>query len=517
MIPATGALLAAVVVLACSFVYKKRRYEGKFAHLPGPRGIPFLQNSLQLHFPTLHKILTKWGETYGPVYKIGMLGKYAVVINGYDAIRECLVDGGYDTAGRPEYFRVSRLFEDTGFNQPTPDDKWRLTRKVFYKFTKQFDAGLHVLEEAIAKQAEEMFEKFNKLAEESREADPRETVTGVSLKTIALIICGENLEDDDPLFTALREYESLIWTIFPNVSFQFVLLDMIPVLIHAPLRSSRLLKLAILTRDTVALELKQRASKRNPEDTLVGFLDQFTGNRSGKKNPEAATSVKLDEADVLLSTVSVLFAGIGTSSTGFNSLINILAHNQAIQKKIHKEISSVSPDPDENVTLQLRADMPYTRATLLEMQRYHSIAPVLTIRATVCDTTVCGVTIPAKTQLMCNLWGMHHDKDFWGDPEQFRPERFLDQQGDLVSPGDPKRRHLMPFSAGVRNCPGEQFAMSRLFLWLTNMCKRFEVFPGKENSPDSIRSENFRNNFLMQTPDYKVTFKRRDSVADSFP
>ncbi len=103
----------------------------------------------------------------------------------------------------------------------------------------------------------------------------------------------------------------------------------------------------------------------------------------------------------------------------------------------------------------------------------------------------------------------HHDREFWGDPEKFRPERFLDEYGDLVPADDPKRRHLMPFREGIRNCPGEQFARSRLFLWLANTCKKFTIVPGRDNTPSSVSLEALRYDFSMCSPRVKVGFKKR--------
>lgn len=38
------------------------------------------------------------------------------------------------------------------------------------------------------------------------------------------------------------------------------------------------------------------------------------------------------------------------------------------------------------------------------------------------------------------------DKDLWGDPEVFRPERFLDESGQLK-----KKDWSLPFGAGKAN------------------------------------------------------------------
>jgi len=47
------------------------------------------------------------------------------------------------------------------------------------------------------------------------------------------------------------------------------------------------------------------------------------------------------------------------------------------------------------------------------------------------------------TAMVVNLWSFHSDPNFWGDPEVFRPERFLDERGHLL-----KKDYSLPFGAG---------------------------------------------------------------------
>lgn len=34
--------------------------------------------------------------------------------------------------------------------------------------------------------------------------------------------------------------------------------------------------------------------------------------------------------------------------------------------------------------------------------------------------------------MLMSMWSVHYDKEHWGDPEVFRPERHLDDDGKLI-------------------------------------------------------------------------------------
>ena len=45
-----------------------------------------------------------------------------------------------------------------------------------------------------------------------------------------------------------------------------------------------------------------------------------------------------------------------------------------------------------------------------------------------------------------NLYSAHMDPEDWQQPEQFRPERFLDQAGNVINA---VRDQVIPFSLGM--------------------------------------------------------------------
>jgi hypothetical protein len=53
-----------------------------------------------------------------------------------------------------------------------------------------------------------------------------------------------------------------------------------------------------------------------------------------------------------------------------------------------------------------------------------------------------GNILVQDTTVFVNLWSFHSDTDFWGDPEEFRPERFLNEKGELL------KDYSLPFGAG---------------------------------------------------------------------
>ena len=81
--------------------------------------------------------------------------------------------------------------------------------------------------------------------------------------------------------------------------------------------------------------------------------------------------------------------------------------------------------------------------------------------------SVCYVT---GTRVFANLWSTYHDEEVYPDSYTFKPDRFLDENGELVKQNG---KVMLPFSVGKRQCLGDGLAKAELFMFLVSIMQRF--------------------------------------------
>lgn len=112
-----------------------------------------------------------------------------------------------------------------------------------------------------------------------------------------------------------------------------------------------------------------------------------------------------------------------------------MLHYPDIQKQIQKEIDD-NIELDRLPTLADRPHLPLLDASIMEIQRIGNVVQLLLGRQTPKDITFGGYTIPKEAIIIPNLGSVMTDKELWGDPENFRPERFLEySQKNNQKPG----------------------------------------------------------------------------------
>ncbi|KAL0970546.1 hypothetical protein UPYG_G00243600 [Umbra pygmaea] len=101
------------------------------------------------------------------------------------------------------------------------------------------------------------------------------------------------------------------------------------------------------------------------------------------------------------------------------------------------------------------------------------------------------------TRVLVNMWAIHHNPEHWARPQDFKPERFLDDEGQRIT-----HSCFMPFGAGPRVCVGESLARLELFLFVSGLLQRFTFSPAPGVSLPDLQG---RLGVVLQPLNYSLT------------
>jgi len=145
--------------------------------------------------------------------------------------------------------------------------------------------------------------------------------------------------------------------------------------------------------------------------------------------------------------------------------------------------------------------MPYTEAFMHETYRMSSVVAASVLHSTLQDVQYMGYEFPKDTIIMTNLYHVHHDKNHWGDPENFRPERFLSLDGCFK-----RDDHMIAFSLGRRSCIGDKLAHKEFFLYLTTLLKNFNI---KSHPDHPLPGTVGKRGLILSPHPFKVVLERK--------
>ena len=144
-------------------------------------------------------------------------------------------------------------------------------------------------------------------------------------------------------------------------------------------------------------------------------------------------------------------------------------------------------------------EMKYLKLAIKETLRIHPSAPMLFPRECAETCNINGYDIPAKAQVLVNVWAMTRDSKYWTEPESFMPERFLDSPIDFKG----SNFEFLPFGAGRRMCPGMTYANANIELPLAMFLYHFDW-----KLPNGMKNED-----LDMTEGFGVTVKRKQNLC----
>ncbi|NXQ56872.1 CP4B1 protein, partial [Anthoscopus minutus] len=190
-----------------------------------------------------------------------------------------------------------------------------------------------------------------------------------------------------------------------------------------------------------------------------------------------ANGVGLSDEDLRAEVDTFMFEGHDTTASGISWLFYCLATHPEHQQRCREEIQGILGDRD-TIEWEDLGKMTYTTMCIKESLRLFPPVPAVSRQLSKPVTFPDGRSLPAGCQIALSIFALHRNRDVWEDPEVYDPLRF--------SPENSAQRHshaFLPFSAGSRNCIGQQFAMNEMKVALALTLLRFKLYPDASRLP----------------------------------
>ncbi|KAJ0680288.1 putative cytochrome P450 [Helianthus annuus] len=195
--------------------------------------------------------------------------------------------------------------------------------------------------------------------------------------------------------------------------------------------------------------------------------------------------VTLDRLVIKALLLDAYTAGTDTTATVLEWAFTELVKHPRVLRKVQDEVRTILKGKQQ-INQDDIGNMKYLKAVLKETLRLHPPIPTLVPRVARQDAKVMGYDIAKGTRVIINAWAIARDPKVWDDPNEFRPERFLDCTIDFKG----RDFDLIPFGAGRRGCPGIAFAMTTNESLLANLLHKFDwQLPNGGNEDDLDMNE----------------------------
>jgi cytochrome P450 len=185
--------------------------------------------------------------------------------------------------------------------------------------------------------------------------------------------------------------------------------------------------------------------------------------------------------NLIFEAITLLFAGQDTSAATLSWTLHLLSLHPDIQRTVATEVQAVMKD-SKDVARADFSNMPWLDAVLKESMRLYPVAPFIVRKITQPTELPAldgrpSVTLPEGALACVWIYGLHRNDAFWNNPNEFKPERWL-EKGHAVVPGS-----YMPFAHGPRNCVGQPLAHIMLRIFLAQLLNAFDFqIPSREST-----------------------------------
>ncbi|KAF8483908.1 cytochrome P450 [Russula ochroleuca] len=445
-------------------VFRDHRRRGGLPYPPGPPSLPIIGNLLDVPKNAPWSTYADMSKKYGmrDVICLHVLSEVVIVLCSVSAIKDLLEKRGETYSDRPSLAIAEMM-----------DMDWPL---FMSGMTETWHEGRKLLDRSLRSGA--MFSYRQMMQEKTREflaqlfATPKGLRTHLEFlqgKMIMSLTYGYDLKDGDKILEApIQIAEAMSPLLLPGAA----LVNHLPFLRHIPSW------VPFLSYEPLAGTVRKLSERmRNePLDFVKNALNTGTAVHS-------LAGERLQELESLVGSPSKLFLLTLTSETvaTMYSLFLALVLFPHVQRRAQAELDVVI-GRDRLPTFDDRPRLPYIEALCKELMRWQIVAPMGLPHSSSRDDIYKGFFISKGSIMVANVWAILHDPEVYPDPEEFKPERFLNEDGSVRD--DPTLS--LVFGIGKRICPGRHFVDSTIFIVTSSVLSVFNVRKAKDRNGNEV-------------------------------
>ncbi|XP_075744344.1 cytochrome P450 2J6-like [Rhipicephalus microplus] len=429
---------------------------------PGPFGVPVL--GYLPYMPRNHHCLETLRSKYGGVFGFHVGSQYVVFLCDFRSAKEALSQDAL--LNRPPEFPFNVNEHSQGLLVAN-GTLWKIQRRFSLKLFNELGITKPTMERYIREELGHLVDKL--LSLQGKPVIPGVMLTPSVSNIISTLVFGRRFDYDDPE----RVYLDKLINVIPALAAQTSTVYFFP-WVRKLLRLFRVgtcekLREALMLREDFAESKIDEHHVTYKEGVVRDYIDGFLSEMAKRENERNNTFTR----NVLKGNVATFFgAGSETVRSTMEWLLLMCAAKPELQHRMQREIDCLLVKSQRaHVRWEDRGELTYTQAFIWETMRFKPPTPLNPMRHATADIKVGGYIIPRGSIVIVSFWSLLHDKSVWGDPEVFRPERFLVDGGTRAV----KPQQFIPFSCGKRSCPGESIASMEAFLYLTTVLNNFVV------------------------------------------
>ncbi|KAM4028289.1 cytochrome P450 2C8-like isoform 3-T3 [Anomaloglossus baeobatrachus] len=451
--------IAVSILLIFTFLLFFWRKQKKLNLLPpGPAPLPLLGTPKYVGEGAACKYFPELYRKYGPVFTIWKLMDPIVVLCGYEAVKDALLNQGEEFSGRP-FSPVIDLYSD-GYSFPSiSGERWRQLRRFTITSLRNNGMGKSSMKRRVFDESKNLIQAVRETS--GKPFNPLTLMSCAVGNITSYALLSKHFHYKSPelqeMIIVTRKFIANTHSTLHEIGNTFPFLLKIPFLQEKIFRESSHLKSFI---KKYVEDHKRSLDPAAPRDFIDYFLLKI-------KEEENRSESNFSENSLIVTLMALLAAGTETTSRTLNFCLILISNYPEVQAKVQQEIDEVTGSAHAPEMMD-RAQMPYTNAVVHEIQRVMDLAPVAHYHAVTEETQFRGFTIPKGTTVIPFISSVLSDPTQWETPEDFNPGHFLDEKGQFqLKPA------FMAFSAGKRICAGESLARMEIFLLFSALLQKF--------------------------------------------